>query len=182
VRAAPSAEDLALGLPGPIVEVHGGYINVALRDVRGVDLELKGDWALHNVGKLTLGGLFTYSERFIERATPQSDAEEMAGFWGRVRQRGQLSASLQRGPWHAGITANFIGGYRQIRFEDGSVREVASWTAFDIHAGWRGRRNELSLAIRNLGDREPPRVDAGYDASVHDPIGRYVTLSWRQSF
>jgi iron complex outermembrane receptor protein len=182
VRAAPSAEDLALGLPGPIVEVHGGYINVALRDVRGVDLELKGDWALHNVGKLTLGGLFTYSERFIERATPQSDAEEMAGFWGRVRQRGQLSASLQRGPWHAGITANFIGGYRQIRFEDGSVREVASWTAFDIHAGWRGRRNELSLAIRNLVDREPPRVDAGYDASVHDPIGRYVTLSWRQSF
>jgi iron complex outermembrane receptor protein len=182
VRAAPSAEDLALGLPGQIVEVHGGYINVALRDVRGVDLEIKGDWVLQNVGKLTLGSSLTYSERFIERATPQSDAEEKAGFFGRVRQRGQLSASLQRGPWHAGIAANFIGGYRQIRFEDGSVREVASWTAFDLHAGWRGRRNELSLAIRNIGDREPPRVDAGYDESVHDPIGRYLTLSWRHSF
>jgi hypothetical protein len=42
VRADPTPADIAAGLPGRIVEVRDTYINLASRDVRGVDVELKG--------------------------------------------------------------------------------------------------------------------------------------------
>jgi outer membrane receptor protein involved in Fe transport len=73
---------------------------------------------------------------------------------------------------------------RRLRPPRNTPRRIAGWTVFDLHAGWSGARDELSLGIVNLADRDPPFRDAslGYDSFVHDPLGRQWWLSWRHRF
>ena len=184
VRAPPTAEDLALGLPGAIVEFRDTYINVASRDVRGADLELKGRLPAQPWGMVTLNAFVSYLERFVEHVTPQDPANNKAGFDALPRLRAQLGMSWQRAQWQLDINSRFIASYRYISSADDSERTVASWTAFDLSAGWRGSRDHVWFVMQNVGDRAPPFRDQfyGYDPLVHDPLGRFVSLSWRHSF
>ena len=183
VRAPPSAADIALGLPGPIVELRDTYVNLASREVRGTDIELKGRFAPQPWGSVTVSALLSHAERFVEQFTPQAAADDKAGFDGRPHWRAQLGAAWQSGPWQAGVNVKFIGRYRYTA-DDDTVRTVASWTVFDLSAGWRGPRDELLLGVQNAGDRAPPMRDSfdGYDSAMHDPIGRLVSVTWRHSF
>ncbi len=184
IRAPASPEDAALGLPGPIVEFRDTYINVAGRDVRGVDVELKGRVASVFGGALALGASISYLDRFVERVTPLDAASDEAGGDGRPRLRAQASAEWQRGAWLLGIGARHIGSYRYLRFFDNAPRTMASWTVLDLSIAWRGPRDRVSLAVHNAADRDPPfrSENLGYDRFVHDPLGRFVSLSWRHSF
>jgi outer membrane receptor protein involved in Fe transport len=184
VRAPASPEDIALGLPGPIIEFHDTYINVASRDTRGADLELKARLAPQPWGSVTVSALMSYLDRFAEQITPQSPAIDTAGLDGRPRVRAVFAATWQRGPWQTGVGMRYVGSYRYGADVDAPLRTVASWTVFDLQAGWSSRRNELLFAVRNLFDCPPPmRDDAlGYDPAVHDPLGRSWSLSWRHAF
>ena len=184
VRASPSAEDLAIGLPGGIVEFRDTYVNVAGRDVRGVDVELKGRLPQQPWGTVTLNAIVSAIERFVERVTPADAADDKAGFDGLPRLRAQLGASWQRGPWQVGLSARFIGRYRYTNEADDTLRTISSWTVWEVNAGWRGERDYVLLGVQNIADRAPPMRDNffGYDPAVHNPTGRFVSLSWRHSF
>jgi iron complex outermembrane receptor protein len=183
VRAPASAADIALGLPGPIIELRDTYVNLADRDVRGADLELRYRGATGGSGALTLNATASYLDRFVERVTPDSAAEDKIGLDARSRLRANFGATWERGPWQTGINLRFIGGYRYDP-GDGNLKSIPSWTVFDLTAAWRDERNELLLVARNVADREPPFYDSayGYDPLVHDPVGRFLSLLWRHSF
>ena len=125
----------------------------------------------------------SYAERFVERVTPQAAADDKAGFDGRPRWRAQVGAGWQRGPWRAGGSARFIGRYGYL-LDDETVGSVAAWTVFDLNIGWRGPQDELMLGVQNVGNRAPPMRDSsdGYDSAMHDPIGRFMSVSWRHTF
>jgi iron complex outermembrane receptor protein len=183
IRAPASPEDLASGLPGPILEFHDAFINVASRDVRGIDVELKGHVASVFGGALALDATVSYLERFVEQVTPLDAASDAAGGDGRPRWRASASAEWQRGPWQFGIVARHIGSY-WYPFDD-TTRTVAAWTVFDLSFAWSGPHDRVSLTLFNAADRQPPfRSDnsLGYDHQVHDPLGRVVSLAWRHSF
>ena len=90
----------------------------------------------------------------------------------------------QRAVWSFGANARYIGHYVGFGPPRNTPRRIAGWTVFDLHAGWSGAGDELSLGIVNLVDRDPPFRDAslGYDSIVHDPLGRQWWLSWRHRF
>jgi iron complex outermembrane receptor protein len=179
VRAEPTPEDIVAGLPGLIVEVRDTYINLASREVRGADVELKGRW-----GALQLNGLASYLARFTDRISPATDPEDQAGLDGHPRWRASLGASWRRASWQVGVNARYIGHYVGIGPPRNTPRRIASWTAFDLHTGWSGARDDVNLGIVNLADRDPPFRDValGYDSAVHDPLGRQWWLAWRHRF
>jgi iron complex outermembrane receptor protein len=182
VRAPPTPEEVADGLPGSIVEFRDTYINVSSRAVRGIDLEWRGRLAPRPWGQLAFDGLLSYLDRHDERITPQSATQTLVGRDGRTRVRAQAGVSWSRGPWRGGARLNHIGGYRYDAFP--FPRVSSSWTALDLNAGWTGGGGELSLVLRNATDRKPPMNDSnlGYDVNVHDPMGRTLLLSWRMTF
>jgi iron complex outermembrane receptor protein len=185
LRAPASPEDAALGLPGPILEFRDAYINVASRDVRGVDVELKGRFASVFEGALSLGATVSYLDRFVERVTPLDAATDAAGGDGRPRLRASASTEWQRGSWQLGIVARHIGSYRYLQPIDDAPRTVASWTVLDLNIAWRGARDRVSLTLYNVADRDPPfrSIGVGYDyQAMHDPLGGFVSLAWRHSF
>jgi iron complex outermembrane receptor protein len=185
IRGPVTAEDAALGLPGAIVEFRDAYVNLASRDVRGVDIEMKGRVASVLDGALALGATVSYLDRFVERVTPLDAARDDAGGDGRPRLRASASTEWQRGPWQLGIAARYIGSYRYLQPIDEARRTVASWTVIDLNIAWRGPRDRVSLTLHNAADRDPPfrSIGVGYDyQAMHDPIGRFVSLAWRHSF
>jgi iron complex outermembrane receptor protein len=179
VRADPTPADIAAGLPGRIVEVRDTYINLASRDVRGVDVELKG-----RLGAMKLNALASYLARFTDRVSPVVEPDEQAGLDGHSRWRANFGASWQRAAWNFGVNTRYIGHYVGFGPPRDTPRRIASWTALDLHAGWSGTRDELTLGIVNLADRDPPFRDTalGYDPAVHDPLGRQWWMSWRHRF
>jgi iron complex outermembrane receptor protein len=185
VRAPPSPDDIDAGRPGRIVELRDTYVNLAARDVRGVDVELKGRLAPRPWGTVALGATVSHLERFVERVTPLSPAVEWAGTENppRPRLRAQFDLGWQRGPWQAGLAVRYVGHWHY-GDDFGVLRRVASWTALDLSFGWRGRDDRLMLGVRNAADRAPPfkNADIGYHPAMHDPLGRFVSLAWGHSF
>lgn len=185
VIRGPAAPGDPPGLPGPIVEFRDAYINIANRDVRGVDLELKGRMASVFGGSLALGAMVSYLDRFVERVTPLDPAGDLAGGDGRPRLRANASAEWQRGAWQFGLAARHIRSYRYLQPIDDAPLTVASWTVFDLSVAWRGPRDRISLTLFNAADRDPPfrSIGVGYDyQAMHEPLGRFVSLAWRHSF
>jgi iron complex outermembrane receptor protein len=182
VRAPPTPEDVAAGLPGAIVEFRDTYINVSSRSVRGVDLEWRGRLAPRPWGRLAFDGLVSYLDHHDERITPQSGTQRLAGRDGRTRVRAQAGVSWSHGAWRGGARVHHIGRYRYEAFP--FQREASPWTSLDLSAGWTGGGGDLTVVLRNATDREPPMVDAnlGYDPGVHDPMGRTLLLAWRVTF
>ena len=185
IRAPASPEDIARGVPGPIVEFHDTFVNVASSDVRGVDIEVEGRVASVFGGALALGATVSYLERFVERVTPLDASSDAAGGDGRPRLRASASTDWQRGPWQFGIVARHIGSYGYLQPIDNAPLTVASWTVLDLTFAWRGPRDRVSLTLFNAADRQPPfrSIGVGYDyQAMHDPLGRIVSLAWRHSF
>lgn len=182
VRAPPTPEDVADGLPGAIVEFRDTYINVSSQAVRGVDLEWRGRLAPRPWGRLAFDGLVSYLDQHDERITPQSGTQRLAGRDGRTRIRAQAGVSWSHGAWRGGARVHHIGRYRYDAFP--FQREASPWTSFDLSAGWTGGGGDLALVLRNATDREPPMFDSnlGYDPGVHEPMGRALLLAWRMTF
>jgi iron complex outermembrane receptor protein len=183
VREPPTADDLEAGRPGRIVELRDTYINLARRDVRGVDLEWRTRLPARAWGQLGLHGLVTTMQRFDEQLAPGLPARALLGEEGRARTRARFGADWTRGAWSAGAALNHVGGYRYAVFPAG-VRNAASSTTADFHAGWSRAEDSLKFVLRNVTDRDPPMIDRaeGFDSAVHDPIGRTWLFSWTRRF
>jgi iron complex outermembrane receptor protein len=181
LRAEPTPADIAAGLPGVFMTLRDTFINVARRDVSGVDLEWQARLGAGAWGQLGSSGLMSYTRRHVEQLTPQTPRLNLLGLEGRTRARARAGLAWSREVWRAGADLNHAGGYRYETQR--SVRRAASWTTLDLHGAWSRQGHELTLVVRNLFDRDPPMLDrlAGYDGAVHDPLGRSWVLVWRRA-
>jgi iron complex outermembrane receptor protein len=183
VRDAPSAADRELGLPGPIVELHDSYMNLARHEVRGMDMEIKSRLGRPGGGELGVDGLLSYlvSDRLL--VAPLAVAQEQAGGDHRPRLRAQLGASWRPGAWQFAAGLRHFSGYGYVD-SVGQPGRMAAWMALDLQVAYTWGASRLQLGVRNLLDREPPRRNSatGFDAGVHDPMGRSWSAGWRQAF
>lgn len=186
IRAPAAPADVALGIPGPIVGLRDAYINLARRSARGIDVEARIARPLPGLGKLTLVGMTSWQRSFRSQLAAGAPFAELAGSDGRPRMRAQVTAAWEAGAWEAEIAWRHVGGYRYEDAVAARARRAASWSPLDLHASWRAPGGvRLALTVTNLFDRDPPyRSDraAGYDAHVHDPLGRTFLASVRLTF
>ena len=185
VRAPATAADKALGLPGPIVGFRDLYLNLAEASAKGIDLDVRRR-LVGTAGQLTVGATASYQYTYNVRFTPDAPRINLMGTDGYPRTRATAMVLWQRDTWETSLTLNFIDSYRYREFVTGSDKKMASWTTIDGQLTWQlNNRDKLMLYVRNLTGRDPPfRADdpAGYDSFVHDPVGRFITLTWRHRF
>ena len=179
------------GQPGTIDYFHNTLINIGKIHTNGVDLA--ANYLLPtSTGNWTFGLNATYTFKF--------DEDEGAGFrhgLGRMddnddahfRWKGAANLGWSKGPWSAGLTANYISGYTDYNLGLPQYyvphKKVASYTTFDINAGYHFKNGlAVTLGSRNILNRKPPFTAyniTGVDTRYASAFGRviYANASYR---
>lgn len=180
VRQAQTPADVALGIPGKLIELQGTYQNLASRTVAGVDSVL-----LYRIPEFAFGRFTLRAEGSFTSVLEQIDAQ--GNFTSLLRQtanpkwKGNAGLSWSKGSWSASTLVKYVSDY-----EDDSAYDVAgvpwvikSWTTVNANIGYlfksgplKGTR--LRVGANNLFDRDPPLVISvadSFDTSYHDARG-----------
>ncbi len=202
VRADPTPEDQALGIPGRIELIYVRPLNINKTETRGVDLAARYRWSTENLGRFNAELVGTYLDLFKESDQTTGDYEfndvNVAGtafFVGTGQPRWRLTSSLawSRGNHGASAVVRFFDSYQDHTNwpdEDGDEsdreHEVPSWTTFDVQYSYVFQAlgdAHLSLGCSNCGDRSAPLFfNSGADLGVHSILGRTWYARWSQPF
>jgi iron complex outermembrane receptor protein len=170
--------------------------NFADQNTNGVDAEARLRIPQTGFGDLT----FTYAATYIfqqeQKVTYlpnqqwQSTVGTYAQFGAVQRYRHYLSGTWASGPWTVTLGNNYSSGYSdEITNADGSIRNVAAWSTWDLYTRWTGVKNlALVAGITNLFNNTPPTTNqvetfqVGFDPSVVSPLGRVYYLTAQYKF
>ena len=200
-----------VGDPGGITAVLARYVNSARTTVQGIDLDLR-----HRIdvtgGRVTLQANWTHLYKW-QRVEQDGTIYEYAGTHGNCdvtncigtpKDRINLGATLDYGPWRLTGLANYRGAIKNVLSkgedcathidEDGIIPgpancRIASFTTVDISARYKvSNKTEVFGSIRNLLDRTPPMDPTTYGAAGYNPLdysgalGRYISVGLRHAF
>ena len=175
-------------LSGAINTITNGWVNVANRTVRYLDLGAK-------YTKPTGWGEFTFSADFswlyyykdvnLPSEENPSGISQLAGSYDSPEWRGNGSLFWNYRHLTAGATVNWVGSFTQQYGPDYGLpaSQVDDWVTVDLQFGYEFPKNlTVTIGIKNLGDTPPPFVDAeseGYSYVSHEPYGRqwYVQVN-----
>jgi iron complex outermembrane receptor protein len=197
VRRPPTAANP--GLPGPIDYVLMWNINAGDMHTSGYDVDARYRTRLAG-GMLAVGLVGTYVRDYQVKEFEPVVSGPGTGRTGAIpRWRHYASIDWNSGAWGATLAQNFQHGYDEVDLRTcpsntpssdcTGKRRVGSLEVYDLQARYGGWRNvSLSLGVRNVFDRAPPRAFApmtfqiGYDASYADIRGRSWYGSLRYTF
>jgi outer membrane receptor protein involved in Fe transport len=186
VRNPQTADDIAANAPGTLRGVSGDlvpgitrtFFNASKQTTSGADLELRYRLGLGANGRLDLGTTWTYIGKLKRQINPGGALVELADTYQYPRWRNSTSATWTVGPVVAGLTANTIGSYEDLRTSSpGVLPRVSKMTTFDMNIAYSGFKNiTLALGANNMFDEQPPFSNEGwygYDSSTHNPRGAF---------
>jgi iron complex outermembrane receptor protein len=198
IRDPLSAADKAAGATaGEISLVRLLLTNVAVTQVRGVDLELRGRTNLGEFGKLSESFNIAYMHSYKYSATKDSEAIEYAGSRGTPRLTANIGTAWNKAAWGASADISYMGtmdvrgdftlpctlatqGYPDL------CGNIDSFTTVNFGASYSGFAKDLTvrLAIQNALNARPPFAPSSgtsYLNSLHSAMGRYfqVTVDYR---
>jgi outer membrane receptor protein involved in Fe transport len=198
IRAAPSPEDVALGIPGPITGIVSTYVNAGEVTTRGIDIEARYGWSTDRAGDFNLGFNYTYLDEF---AIGISDSgaelkEDWAGAYGSrgalPHNRGNLTFHWERNLHTVTALYHYIGSYESPlnltinNLETDRPFKVEAYTQFDLQYSYtfeRLRGATLRLGCQNCTDEDPPVYNYNVTAEAfHEGRGALVYARWTQPF
>jgi iron complex outermembrane receptor protein len=170
--------------------------NLADQNTNGVDVEAKLRIPQTGFGDLTFAYNATYIFNQEQKLTfvPGQDWTSTVGtyaLFGPVqRYRHYLSGTWNSGPWTVTLGNNYSSGYEdEYTNADGSIRNVAAWSTWDLYARWTGVKNlALVAGITNLFNNTPPTTNQqdyfqiAYDPTYASPLGRVYYLTAQYKF
>ena len=149
------------------------YINIATDIAKGIDFVLRYDREL-GPGKLDLGVNVVHTLDRINQTDPDSDPFDFASSIGNPKWAGTGHIGYDYGPWYFRWGADFIKGTND-RFitedidGDGVVDQDPAVYDFKVKDYWLhyasirfepSNRYSLTLGIRNIFDKRPPKITA----------------------
>ncbi len=193
LRNAPTAADIAAGIPGSIIRIISGYENIAEREVEGLDLGARYVIPTDSWGEFTLDANAAWLYTFDETPKPGDPVIEYAGTYSVPEWRGSGSLYWDYRDLSLGFTANYIGRYDQ--YSQVVYQYIDALWTFDMQASYSFRESKydwlndikLTAGVINLTDADPPFSDysgdnGGYDTSIHDPRGRFCYVAISKKF
>lgn len=173
-----------------VLSISAKYVNLALTETSGWDVEANHRFDLGDKGKLALRASYSYimSYKYVlaagEDPTEAVDSNDFATL---PRFRGNVSAEWSRGSWLVRLTNRHIAGYDQSAATAlPQQTRIGSSDFQDLFVRYNGFKNlTLTASVLNLRDELPPYDGAfgnRYSTSLYDLKGRYVTLGATYSF
>jgi iron complex outermembrane recepter protein len=199
VRAAPTAADIAAGLPGHLTFLDLTSLNVAFVRLRGADFELRDRFDT-GFGKFDLrfAGARVFSAR--QQLTPVTPVQELAGTLAgsnigeetdrpEVKFRANFSLFWSRDAWSAGVTERYTGPTRDPFSALHPLINHHYETDLQIDYAWRNREGvlagmRLSASVVNLFNSKPPFRDFffGFPSALYDPRGAVYQMRVTKAF
>lgn len=176
------------------------YSNLGSTATWGYDIDVKGKIPMAEMGTLTLQGVYNRQPSYKVRPVADAEPEQWAGTYTQPKERIQLGATWEKGPWTVRGVINYVGGYLRAytssdlscAYTGGAFENlcsVKSWTTGDVFIAYKGFKNlELGLSIRNIENKEAP-IDQRretrftlFNSSYHNQLGRFVAFNAKYTF
>lgn len=171
-------------------------LNLSRRIIQGFDTTLTYELETQTAGKFTSSTLLAYYFDFKQENIPGEGLSDRlgdftqpeAGFGLGSLPRVKLVSSLfwDYGKFESGVTANYIGAYRD-DVNSGFDREISDWLTFDLQLSYKlPWDTRVTVGVINVADEAPPFVQGAfadrYDRDTHDLRGRFVYGSLNKKF
>jgi iron complex outermembrane receptor protein len=200
IRAAPTAADLAAGLPGSVTQIDISRMNFGQLTTSGIDLGVRYDFE-NAFGQFAANAVATWIgeyETVDVPATPAVDrvnlADATVGTITKWRAVGGLD--WDRGALSATMHLRYIPSYDDARGGVRNGRRIAAQTFLDLQASVDlGRLDsglgflagcQLTVGASNLFDQQPHFAEVtgvqGYDMSQGDLKGRFWYVRLGKTF
>ncbi|MGA7297399.1 MAG: TonB-dependent receptor [Rhodanobacteraceae bacterium] len=204
VRLAPTAADIAAFAAwnqshpndqrqavGAVDYVRDTFINIARREVSGVDFGTRYRLRDTPLGNFTFKANVAYMDSFVEQLDANSPKQQQLEINGLPRVRGVASMHWRRHRYDGGLFARYTGPVKDTSAppqDNGDDFRVKSWLSFNTYFGVKlgayGKNSEgsyLRVGINNILDKDPPLADEnrGYFTGLYSPLGRYYYMEWR---
>jgi len=181
-RLPPTADDLASGEPGQIVQVDITPFSGGQRTDRSLALLTRFSDSLGKLGTLSFRGrvarvLSSTNEIIAGSQVVSTNDQEVPPAWTAGAQ-----TDLQHGKWGAYGSFNYVSGGTYAGLPYASFGTVDARVAYEIEHplhGWLGRTLRLSAGIQNLFNRNPPFANTITGFHGGSPLGRTYELTVR---
>jgi iron complex outermembrane recepter protein len=173
-----------------VLSITARYVNVAVTETGGFDIEGRHNISLGEYGKLGLAANYSYisSYKYVlaegEEPTEAVDSNDFATL---PRYRGNISATWERGDWTVRLSNRHIAGYDQTGVTSLPQQTRVGASDFqDLFVRYSGFKNlSLTASVLNLRDSDPPYDGAAgnrFATSLYDLKGRYISIGAAYSF
>lgn len=182
------------GPGGQVRAVEVEFINASSLQTDGFDFGAAYEFGVGGIGDLAIDLRATYINKYSFRLTEGGNKIDGAGsrnflnpFRSTPEWRGNASLFWSSGRHKAGATVRYIDSYLD---DNAKNAPIDSQITLDLQYSYdlgellgRGRETRLTIGAINVTDEDPPVASgiATFDTSVHDPRGRLVYISLRQS-
>jgi iron complex outermembrane receptor protein len=198
-RAEPTAQDIAAGRPGRLMQVDITRVNFGSLDTSGVDLQLGYDVETR-LGKFSPIVAATWVGKYDSVDLPSTPVVTRIGVANTLGAipRWKVSGTLawERGPLGLAASANWIPAYRDANLLGPINRQIGSQTLVDVSATlrleeWLGEASfwsgiRVEAGCRNVFDKEPEFAEIGFnygfDPSQSDLTQRFGFVRVSKSF
>ncbi|MEO7598895.1 MAG: TonB-dependent receptor [Opitutus sp.] len=181
-RAAPTASDLANGLPGELIRIRTVTGNYGDADTRGLDLAAEYRFTTQNLGKFTarVAGSTIYHE--IIRTRPDLPSVETVATYEVPRVRGNASLAWSKDKVGVVLTGDYIHGFADAAPSTLRVKQqtiAGLQVSYDLASATR-----VTVGVNNLFDRNPPMTasSTGYAEATSYFLPRFVYLDVTKKF
>ena len=195
IRAAPTAQDTALGQPGEVLELRLTFQNLARRTTEGLDFGANYRWSTESFGRFDFQWRGSWLYKFVTQSSSINAPIENRGTTSLPEWRWNGSVTWNYKDWRAAFTTNYVGtndAAFQANVIAGTVPstwlDLGPWTTYDIQVSRRlpwFKDATLTVGVDNFTNRPPPFYDndaSGYDPLVANPFGSMYYLRLSQRF
>ena len=153
-------------LPGPILHIEQGYINLGSTHIEGIDVETHYKFPQMSWGRVR----FDMSGTYYRRYDFQNLDGTYSGFVGTAfgsavigvipRWKHYAMLSLDRGPWSLSLANNYQSSYTDWQTDlNGNLRTVSSMSLWDVQGQYSGLQAPHPHARRQERARHQPAED-----------------------
>ncbi|MGH8018709.1 MAG: TonB-dependent receptor domain-containing protein [Opitutaceae bacterium] len=190
IREEQTPEDVALGIPGRLIEIRGTYFNLAEQRVSGVDAGLACNLPETSFGRFVVKGEVSYTTK-LESIDREGNVSRLLRQAGNPRAKALVTLGWRKLGWSASASGRFLSDYENSSAYDnpvdGSPLVLEDQWLFNLSAGHAFSSGPLDgtslrVGVNNITDEDPPlflSASDGYDSSYYNAKGRqwYVQLN-----
>jgi len=173
-----------------VLSISARYINLALTETKGFDVDARHQFNFGEAGKVTLRANYSYIKSYkfvLAQGEEPTEAVDSNNFATLPRFRGNISAEWGRGNWTVRLSNRHIQGYDQAGTTAlPQQTRVGSSDFQDLFVRYGGFKNlSLTASVLNLRDAIPPYDGSAgnrYATSLYDLKGRYISVGASYSF